>query len=364
MKNQTISPAAFLEKIKGTNPPLLLDVRDISDFESWHIPGSRNIPIADLEQKNFKLDKEREIIAICNRGISSKGAAETLSKKGYKVKILKDGLKGWNTTYEIVPTFPAVNSSLKVFQVKRLGKGCLSYIVVLSDKKRAIVIDPSQHVTQYTDYLNQHGLTLVAVIDTHVHADHISGAKALAEQTSTPYFLPKKSAVSFPFHSLEDTLSDVVKEEVNIVQTPGHTEESICIVLGNSFLFTGDTLSIGSVGRSDLGQDVENSAKILFHSVIDGIFALNDELLVLPGHNQKTMLPGEPAYSGVLRDIKKANDIRKFTTDKKFASFIHGHPSPTPHNYSEIKEINKSGKRSAKDLDELELGGNRCSVSL
>ena len=176
--------------------------------------------------------------------------------------------------------------------------------------------------------------------------------------------MPKKSIVSFPFNPLEDTLSDVIGEEVNIIETPGHTKESVCIILAGSFLFTGDTLFIESVGRSDLGQDVETNAKILFHSVKDELFTLDDALLVLPAHNPKTMLPDEPAYSAILRDIKEKNDIHKFATDEEFDVFIHGHPSPTPPNYSKIKEINKSGKRSDEDLDELELGGNRCSVSL
>ena len=364
MKNETVSPVALLQKLKRANPPLLLDVRDISDFQSWHIPGSKNIPIMDLEEKSSSMDKDREIITICNLGVSSRGAAEMLSGKGYHAKVLEGGLKGWNMVYEVVATHPFAPSSLKVFQVKRLGKGCLSYIVVLSDKKRAIVIDPSQHVTQYTKYLNEHSLTLAAVVDTHVHADHISGARVLAEQASTTYLLPKKSIVSFPFNPLEDTLSDVIGEEVNIIETPGHTKESVCIILAGSFLFTGDTLFIESVGRSDLGQDVEANAKILFHSVKGGIFTLDDALLVLPAHNPKTMLPDEPAYSAILRDIKEKNDIHKFATDKEFAAFIHGHSSPTPPNYSKKKEINKSGKRSDEDLDELELGGNRCSVSL
>ena len=364
MKNETIRPAALLQKLKRANPPILLDVRDIFEFQSWHIPGSINIPMIDLEQKISSLDKDREIITICNHGVSSKGVAEMLSGKGYHAKYLKDGLKGWNTLYEIIPVKPFVPSLLEVFQVKRLGKGCLSYIVVLSDKKRAIVIDPSKHVAQYTKYLDKNNLALVAVIDTHIHADHISGARILAEKTSAPYLLPKKSIALFPFHSLEDTLGDIIGEETIIVETPGHTKESVCIILGKSFLFTGDTLFIESVGRSDLGQDVKANAKILFHSVIDKIFTLDEALLVLPVHNQKTMLPGEPAYTAKLLNIKEKNDIHKFATDEEFADFIHGHPSPTPPNYSKIKEINKSGKLSNMDQDELELGGNRCSVSL
>ncbi|MCH8889446.1 MBL fold metallo-hydrolase [Patescibacteria group bacterium] len=364
MKNETISPATLLQKLRGTNPPLLLDVRNNSDFQSWHIPGSENMTASDLEQKMSQLDKDREIVTICARGVSSKGSAELLSKNGYQTKVLEGGLKGWNTVYEIVEIKPVTLSYLEVFQVKRLGKGCLSYMVVLVDKKHAIVIDPSQHLIKYTDYLNEHNIKIVAVIDTHIHADHISAGRLLAEQESATYLLPKKSAVSFPFQSLEDSLRGIVGVETQIIETPGHTNESVCIVLDKSFLFTSDTLFVESVGRSDLGQEVAHNAKILFHSVIDEIFKFDDKLVVLPAHNQKTMLPGEGAYSAMLGDIKKKNDINKFNTDDEFASFIKEHPSPTPPNYSKIKEINKSGERSDNDLDELELGGNRCSVSL
>jgi len=362
-KSVNMSPAELLQKLRAHETPLLLDVRDPAEFQSWHIPGSKNISAASLSEKTSKLPKDKEIIVICSRGISSKNAADTLSKLGFNSKILEEGLKGWNATYDAVQVQPFAQSSVEVFQIKRLGKGCLSYVVVLNDKGSAIIIDPAQHIQYYIDYLSEHNLKLLATADTHVHADHVSGARALAEQMSVPYFLPKKSTVSFPFHPLENEFEEIVGEKVKIIETPGHTKEGVCVMLGNSFIFTGDTLFIESVGRSDLRQNIRDNAKLLFLSVTEKIFTLDDSLLVLPAHNQEPMLPGEPPCVATLGDIKKTNEINKFATAEEFAGFTDEHPSPTPPNYTKIKEINLGREPGSEDFDELELGGNRCAIS-
>jgi len=364
MNNKTISLKSLFKKLKKGEKPFMLDVRSVSVFQSWHIPGSENIPLTELFKEAVDLPQNREIITICNRGNSAGSAAQILSKKGYNVKILEKGLKGWSTIHEAVSVQPLVPSSCKVYQIKRLGKGCLSYVITLSNSKSAMVIDPSHHVDYYIDYFNQNNLAPVAIIDTHVHADHISGGRMLSQQTSAPYFLPKKSKVSFLFRSLEDELTNIITENIHSINTPGHTKESVCVALEDSYLFTGDTLFIENVGRSDLGQDVENSAKLLYHNVVKNIFAQNEDMLVLPAHNQGAMLPGQSPYTATLGSIKKDNAICKFESADDFVTFIKQHTSSTPPNYRIIKEINQGNRQDEEDFDELELGGNQCAVIL
>lgn len=352
------------QKLKNHQNILLIDVRDPKDFEMWNIYQSVNIPLHKLIRKAKSLPKDREIIIICAKGNDSGRAANLLTNFGLNAVSLKDGLKAWNNVFDIVNVAPAKQSVLKVFQVKRLGKGCLSYFVVLPDKKSTIIIDSTIHTSVYADFLKANKLKLRAVIDTHLHADHVSGGKILSKKFHVPYLLPDKSDVDFKFISLSKGLAKLMKKiNFKILETPGHTPESVSIILDSRFIFTGDTLFLDSVGRSDLTEDSNNSARLLYESVVKKLFGLDEDIFVLPSHSSQSMVPG-PSMAATMRYVRRFNAIAQ---NKNVEAFIklQSNVIPPPDNYTKIKKLNTSGKLlSLKEVEILEFGHNFCSIAL
>jgi len=171
--------------------------------------------------------------------------------------------------------------------------GCAAYVLGCAGKGFAAVVDPQDHdVDSYIEFAAAKGMRITHVIDTHVHADHISGGRALADRTGAAYALHESAPVSFSFFSLQDGqeigLGNVTAK---VLHTPGHTPESICLLVTDRtrgiepwFLLTGDTLFVGSVGRPDLAEGVEQSAKDLYRSLQRQVLLLPDNLEVYPGH--------------------------------------------------------------------------------
>lgn len=138
------------------------------------------------------------------------------------------------------------------------------------------------------------GVTITHVIDTHLHADHYSGGRALAERVGAPYCLHESAgaAVSFGFEPLRDgQLLDIGNVKITVLHTPGHTPESICLQVSDLrrgaapwFLVTGDTLFVGSVGRPDLLGQEQAMAGQLFDSLHGQLLGLPDTVEIFPGH--------------------------------------------------------------------------------
>ncbi|HEY2592923.1 MAG TPA: MBL fold metallo-hydrolase [Chloroflexota bacterium] len=141
--------------------------------------------------------------------------------------------------------------------------GCASYFVALRQSREALVVDPQRHIQPYLDLARERDYRIVMVIETHLHADHISGNRALAAATGATLYLHEDAEVDFPFDALHDGdelhLGQIV---IRVVHTPGHRPESISLVLTNpirspepSMVLSGDTLFVGDVGRPDFGGE-------------------------------------------------------------------------------------------------------------
>ena len=171
--------------------------------------------------------------------------------------------------------------------------GCAVYLFGCAGKGRAALVDPQERdLDSYIEFAAAKGMRITHILDTHVHADHISGGRALAERTGAVYALHESAPVNFPFFPLRDgqevQLGNVT---TRVLHTPGHTPESICLLVTDTtrgaepwFLLTGDTLFVGSVGRPDLSEHAEQAAKELYRSLRDRILPLPDDLEVYPGH--------------------------------------------------------------------------------
>jgi glyoxylase-like metal-dependent hydrolase (beta-lactamase superfamily II) len=252
-----------------------------------------------------------------------------------------------------------------VVQVRRRGKGCLSYVVGAGST--AVAIDPSLEIERYEEIARHHGWTITHVLDTHLHADHLSGARTLAADVNAALWLNPADPFDFDFEPLADgksiELAPGIDLRVASVSVPGHTEGSTMYQLGEYAIFTGDTLFLESVGRPDLADQAEGYAHHLFHSLHDRVLPLNDEILVFPAHfgagvdvRSHTFVARE---LGALRHSLPALEL----DEEEFVQWAIAHVKDRPGNYRQIVGINAGQSLPGTDDASLELGPNRCSIA-
>ena len=208
------------------------------------------------------------------------------------------------------------------------------------------------------------GWRITQVLDTYVHADHLSRSRRLAEVVGATLHMPEGASVSYPISALGDgDVLQVGSASLEAVWTPGHTPESTSYLLDGRAVFSGDTLFVSAVGRPDLDTTPEGSrekARELYRS-LQRLLALGPETLVLPGHTSKPVaFDGEPIYA-LLSEVHQSVRILREAQDA-FVEEIAGHVSPTPSNFERIIELNRAGVSPEGDPTELEAGANRCAA--
>ena len=200
MSYSEITPEAFHTQLQSGKVPLLLDVRNNQTFNEWNIFTSRNIPIMRLlETEDFPKDfHNQEIVVICSRGQDSLNGARYLQNLGINARSLQGGLLEWNNVFD---TIELINEpDLKLLQIRRIAKGCLSYL--LFSNREAIVIDPAQNISPYIRIAEEKDLSITQVIDSHLHVDHISGVRALANETGAEIYLNPQDPYKFEFNTI------------------------------------------------------------------------------------------------------------------------------------------------------------------
>ncbi|QLG62293.1 MBL fold metallo-hydrolase [Halorarum salinum] len=364
--DHTMSPEEVAAR-RDDGDLFVLDVRNRDDYEEWQIEGSYNVPIYDeLLDEDFtglkasldEVPKDTEIAAVCVGGVTSARAASFLRDRGYDAKSMEDGMGGWgrvHVTYEI-------EDIDGVTQIVRPGTGCVSYLV--HDGGEGVIVDPSIYLDEYLDVADRHDVEIIAAIDTHAHADHVSGGRPLADELDVPYYLdPIDAGELDDYAAMEDGDTITVGDRaLEVIHTPGHTPGSVSLKWGTALL-SGDTLFIRSVGRPDLEgsdeTDVREGADELFESLAT-LAELPDETVVLPGHfSDEEIRP----LATTLGDLEKNNELVRMESREKFIETIVEGLSDEPANYNRIKAINWGKEPLTDEAADLELGPNNCAAN-
>nr|WP_243837962.1 rhodanese-like domain-containing protein [Halobacterium sp. R2-5] len=350
----------------------VLDVRDRDEFEAWHVDGP-DVTAAHVPYMQFAAaqasgnaadllpdDLDEPVVAVCAVGEASGEAAEALREEGVDAVNLDGGMEAW------ADLVVARDLGGSVVQYERPSSGCLSYL--LADGDEAAIVDPLAAASErYVVDAADREASIEYAVDTHVHADHLSGVRALADETGAERVLPAgatERGLHYDATLVEDGDSlSVGDREVVVHHAPGHTTELVVLEWGDRLL-TADCLFLDGVGRPDL--EAEDRARELagrqYDTLHDVILSFSAETAVLPGHVEATT---RIAGDGFARDLGDVRDSLEFAdlSREAFVQRLTTDLPPRPANYEEIVSANLGEQELGEETLELERGPNNCAVS-
>ncbi|MCZ2739481.1 MBL fold metallo-hydrolase [Bacillus safensis] len=374
MTVRAMTAEQLTKKIINKEPLFLLDVRNESDVQDWKIEGKTvdyiNVPYFELldgvEDMIEKVPTDREVLVVCAKEGSSIMVAEMLAETGRTVSYLQGGMKAWSEHVEPVK-IGDLSGGGELYQFLRMGKGCLSYMIMSNGE--AAVVDAARMTEVYINFAKKHDVSVTHVLDTHLHADHISGGKKLADQTGAAYWLPPKDAeeVTFEYERLEEGQRITIGTasiDIQPIYSPGHTIGSTSFIVDNQFLLSGDILFVDSIGRPDLAGLAEDWVGDLRETLYDRYMALSKEFIVLPAH---FMIMEEVNEDGSvwkeLGVLFEENHGLNIEDENVFRQMVTKNLPAQPNAYQDIRYTNM-GKLTPDDEEqrEMEIGPNRCAI--
>jgi glyoxylase-like metal-dependent hydrolase (beta-lactamase superfamily II)/rhodanese-related sulfurtransferase len=366
----------FLAVADSGSPLLVLDVRNEEEFTKWKIEARHpistiNIPYfdfiedTDAAMKRLPPNGDKEIVVVCAKGGSSAMVVELLRAEGVPASNLRGGMVAYGEYLQPVEVRLTGASNLRLWQIHRRGKGCLSYIAMADGE--SIVVDPARDIHVYESLAAGQKAKIVRVLETHVHADHVSGGPELSRRHNASY-----SAGASP-ECDPSTKSKALRDgevlvlgaaRIEVLHTPGHTPGSVCYLLNDSYLFSGDTLFVNSVGRPDLGGDVLNWSAALFTTLTRRLTWLDDEVTIFPAHSAgSSEIGGDGLVSTKLGDLRQRMPEFHMTDERAFCHRMQAAASAPPASYNEIIRVNLGqATASPEKVTEWELGKNQCAA--
>ncbi len=376
-----ITVAELDEMIERGESFLLLDVRNQDEFERWKIEGRNpfetiHIPyfafLEDEEGNIARVPKGKRVVVVCAKGGASDYVANTLRERGYDAVNLEGGMIAWGNYYRVrrIPD----TGDLAIYQIIRVARGDLAYAVV--SEGEGILMDPTRHIDQYINLAEREGFRIVAIFDTHAHADHISGGPKLAKQLGVSYFLHPYDGIhpidmlpaTIEYEYLKDNFTfQFGKATLKGIHIPGHTLGNMAFLVNDRYLFTGDSVFIVSVARPDLGGRGEEWAPLHYDSLYNKLLVLPDETVVFPAHFATASREGRPdgTFYDTLGTIKR-NNPREYQAKSKeeFVQFLLNTLPVFPPQYVDIKRVNAGLLTPDEEkASELELGKNVCALA-
>lgn len=236
--------------------------------------------------------------------------------------------------------------------------GCASYLIADPESGEALVVDPAYAIEQYLEAAEREGVRIVRVLETHTHADHVSGHGRLALEHDASIAIHPDAQPEFPFDALEDgQLLHIGSVPVKVIHTPGHRPEHCAFVVDDRFVLTGDSLFVGDAARPDLAIDAREGAEGLFHS-LQRLMELPDAFEVYPGHVAGSLCGAamSPARSSTIAHEKSTNAALAFGDAQEFINESASVTTPRPPTTARVVELNKGrfvgAPEPLKQLDE------------
>ncbi|WP_443111830.1 MBL fold metallo-hydrolase [Alicyclobacillus sp. ALC3] len=371
------SVAEVFAHIIQHDPLFILDVRNEEDYRDWRIEGpsvqSVNVPyfdlLDDLGPLEGKLPSDTSVLVVCAKEGSSDYVALQLREQGrHDVSVLEGGMKQWSQHLHVVKVGD-LSGGGALYQCVRVGKGCLSYIIAGGGE--AVVVDAARMTQVYESFAKELGVQIRHLMDTHLHADHISGGRRLAAGIGADYWLPPGDAenVNYSYSPLGDGITVTIADgtiSIRAVASPGHTSGSTSLVVDNTYLLSGDTLFVKSIGRPDLAGKAGDWAYDLYTTLYRTYQNLNPDLTVLPAHYANSdELDGAGRVLSKLGTLFQENRALSVTDASEFHRLVTEHLPQQPNAYQQIREVNMGRFSVLEDaqLEEMEIGPNRCAVS-
>nr|WP_226666251.1 MBL fold metallo-hydrolase [Metabacillus litoralis] len=370
---KTITVKELAKKVLNHEDLFIIDARNTDDFDDWKIEGKNieiiNTPYFELlegvDSIVDKLPKSKEIYVVCAKGGSSEFVAQQITEAGFTdVYSVAGGMKAWSEHLEPIKIGELKNGG-ELYQFVRIGKGCLSYLIISNGV--GAVIDTSRMLEPYETFIKKHDIKLSHVLDTHLHADHISGGRKLADKLDAKYYLPPKDAneVTFNYEVINDGDEYTVGHAtIKALYSPGHTIGSTSFIIEDQYLLTGDILFIDSIGRPDLAGKAEDWVGDLRATLYERYKELSDDLLVLPAHFMGIgEMNTDGSISEKLSTLYHKNHGLNITDEHEFRKTVTENLPPQPNSYQEIRETNMGKDIPEEEKQrEMEIGPNRCAV--
>src|SRR5262245_50684165 len=253
--------------------------------------------------------------------------------------------------------------SMEPVQVERFYLGCLAHAsYMIASKGVAAVIDPQRDVDIYIEAAAQKGWEIEYIIETHLHADFVSGHRELAERTGARIYLGAGSGAEFPHVAVKD--GDEIQfgdGSIRFLQTPGHTIESICILMNDraapdrpATVFTGDTLFVGDVGRPDLSpaHTPQQLAAMLYRSIHEKLLTLPDDTEIFPAHGAGSLCGRQMSSesSSTIGKQRVSNYALLVRTSEEFVNLLTDNLPARPEYFARDADLNRRGAAPLSEL--------------
>jgi len=293
------SPRALARRIAASDVPVVVvDVRDHADHAAWRIeaPGIpldvRSLPLDTamrrLDALAAELPTGADVVVAGYVGDVGADVAQGLVARGVQATMLGGGMAAWGRLLRPVRVRLTIGG-LKVIQVQRVSRGCLSYLLIGDGE--ALVVDPGADVSGYAALAGRYDAKITAVFETHVHGDHLSGARTLARELGAELLLPAPSlqrGVTFADDVSAVSDGEVIglgSAQLRVLALPGHTSDMTGLVLGTGALIAGDSLRADGIAWPEAsGAEARALATQLHATLRERIFALGPRVRLLPGH--------------------------------------------------------------------------------
>src|SRR3954453_6073859 len=237
-------------------------------------------------------------------------------------------------------------------QVTHDDLGCASYLVGDDDAGVAAVVDPRFEIDEYLELARYLGVSIEHVLETHNHADHVSGHGRLAEATGATIHIHKEAHADYPHEPFDDgwelQLGDIT---VKAIHTPGHRPEHTAFALSDTrrgdepwAVLTGDSLFVGDIARPDLAVDKEDGARAIFHSLQERLLSMPPETEVWPGHLGGSLCGGpgmDMKVSSTIGYERRHNELLDIDDENAFVEQMLAGLGPQPPNFKAVVELNR-----------------------